>query len=417
MERFTLNQKEWQRYQVITLLLEGRCNTQEAATTIGISERQTIRLKKKVQNQGVKGVIHGNQRRNTGRGLSEEVKDQISALAQHKYRGFNDTHLWEKLTEVEGFLLSRETLRKILREKSLPPARKRRPPKHRRRRPPRPQEGMLIQVDGSPHDWLEGRGHWLCLVGAIDDATGRVLWARFFPAETSEAYMHLIRGIITRYGIPLAFYSDRHSIFYVTRKEWTLEEELAGRQQPTQVGQVLERLGIELILANSPQAKGRVERLWNTFQDRLVSELRLAGVETLEEANRVLERFLEDYNRRFCHPALEPQSAFRKVPRGLDIDRAISFTYQATVGNDNTVRVKGRVFDIPPGQNRCSYARAKVMVHRLLNEEWRIYYQDRLLLRIPPGEDASKAVYGEKRESPIDKRKVCLASKPLSPKG
>lgn len=412
MKRYNLSQTELQRHHVVKMLIERRCSTREAADTMGITERQTKRLKQKALKLEAAGIPHGNRVRKTGRGIPEKEKQRVLELAGGKYRGFNDTHLWQKLTEQEGFQFSREALRQLLRDNGLTAARKRRPPKHRQRRPPRPQEGMLVQVDGSPHDWLEDRGHWFCLVGAIDDASSRVLWARFFPTETSEAYLHLLRGLVQRYGIPLALYSDRHGIFQANRKEWTLEEELAGRQHPTQVGQVLERLGIELITANSPQAKGRVERMWKTLQDRLVSELRLAGAKSLEEANCVLETYLEDHNQRYSHPAERPQSAFPKAPHGLDLDWVISFSYPATVGNDNAVRIQGRVFDIPPGPQRCSYVRAKVMVHRLLNGEWRIYHGERLLFRVPPSGDENKEESALAGKTSGSKMAICLASKP-----
>lgn len=180
--------------------------------------------------------------------------------------------------------LSRWTVRRILRAAGVPSPRRRRPAKHRSRRERYPMEGMLPQVDGSRRPWLEARGPWLTLVGAVDDATGTVPWALFREQQDARGYRELLRGILQHKGIPEALHADRHSIFTVSRPE-TLEEQLTGQRTPTQVGQALVALGIQLVLAFSPQAKGRIERLWQTLQDRLVLEPRLAGAGTLEDAN------------------------------------------------------------------------------------------------------------------------------------
>ena len=382
-----MSQKEIQKYAAITQCLQGQCTTQEAARIMGLSLRQAYRLKQKVREKGVKGMMHGNRGRTSPRRLPEELRDQILTLARGKYRGFNDTHMGEKLAAVEGLSLSRATLRTLLREARILSPCTHRPVRHRSRRERRPQEGFMLLLDGSPHDWLEGRGPSMCLVAAIDDATNRVPWAHFEEVEDAASYLRLLREVIRRQGIPLSVYTDCHSIFAVTRKSWTLEEELAGRQQSTQVARALEELGIQLILARSPQAKGRIERLFRTLQDRLLSELRLAGEKTRQEANAFLhDSFLPTYNERFAKPPLQTQKAYRSVPRGLDLDRTLSFAYSATVGNDHTVRIAHQILDIPPGPHRCSYAKAKVTVHQLLDGSWRVYHQDRLLLERPAAE-------------------------------
>ena len=200
------------------------------------------------------------------------------ALATGAYSGFNHSHLTEMLADREGIHLSRSTVRRVLLAGGIGSPRRRRAPKRYLRRERYPQEGMLLQIDGSRHNWLEGRGPHLTLIGSVDDATGTVPFALFRQQEDAHGYMLMLREIIDRHGIPMALYSDRHSIFQnSTRGPESLEEQLRGRRDPTQFARALEELGIRLILAHTPQAKGRVERAWDTFQDRLVSEMRLAG--------------------------------------------------------------------------------------------------------------------------------------------
>jgi hypothetical protein len=192
---------------------------------------------------------------------------------------------------------------------------------------------MLLQVDGSRHDWLQGRSPYLTLVGAIDDATGTVPYALFREQEDAQGYFLLLREIIQNKGVPLALYSDRHSIFSVNPKQReSLEEQLAGERQLTQVGRALKELGVQSILALSPQAKGRIERLWGTFQDRLVGELRLAGANSLEEANQVLWNFLPRYNARFAVPAAQPGSAYRPLEPCFSLEGMLCFKYQSACG-------------------------------------------------------------------------------------
>ena len=285
-----------------------------------------------------------------------------------KYAGFNDRHLTEKLAEVEKLTVGRSTVSRWLRAAGLGPVRKRRSRRHRRRRDRKAQAGLMIQWDGSHHDWLEGRGPWLTLVGAIDDATGEFLpGALFAEQESTSAYMNVLRSLLREKGCPWSCYGDRHSIFRRSDDHWSLEEELRGEQDPTQLGRVLDGLGIERIDALSPQAKGRVERMWLTHQDRLVSELRLANANTSAEANVVLARYRLDHNRRFVVKAANSEPAWRKVTTALDLDRIISFRYDCTVRNDNTVRLDGIVIDIPPGPGGRSYAQAQVEVRQLLN--------------------------------------------------
>lgn len=220
-------------------------------------------------------------------------------------------------------------------------------------------------------------------MAAIDDATGALLAARFFPFEGTEGYLWLLRQIVTQYGIPISIYQDRHGSLKRNDDHWTLEEELAGRQEPTQVGQALRALGIQPIFALSPQAKGRIERLFGILQDRLGAELNLAKATTPQEGNHLLPSFLRRFNRRFAIAPRQSQKAWRPIPKTLDADRAISFHYPAKVGLDNTVRLGALVLDIAPGPLGRSYAKARVEVRQLLNGSWKVYHQDRLIAKHP----------------------------------
>ena len=295
-------------------------------------------------------------------------------LATSTYAGFNRQHLTEKLAEDHGIVLSRSTVHRILATAGVAPVRRRRPARHRQRRDRYPREGMLLQVDGSRHDWLEGRGPYLTLIGGIDDATGLVPWACFREQEDAQGYFQLFREVVRRRGIPMAVYSDQHSIFYSTKKTPTLEEQLTGRRTPTQVGRLLEELGVRWIRARSPQAKGRVERLWGTFQDRLTSELRLAGASTQEQASVVLARYLSRHNRRFTVPPADPTPAWLPWPRGRSLHEVFCFKYQRLVANDNTVRLGAVVMDIPPNRQRISYARCRVDLHQRFDGTLHIFH-------------------------------------------
>jgi transposase len=346
----------------------------KASLVLGISERQCYRIKARVKKQGVQGVVHGNRGRPCKRKVKEKDVKRIVELAKGKYRGFNDHHLSEKLREEEKIKFSREKIRRILRCCGISSPRKRRGSKHRSRRERREAEGMMLQVDGSPHDWLQGRGPRLCLIGAIDDATGKVLGAFFEQAESSWAYFRLFLEIFKQHGLPQSIYTDRHSVFW-TDREPTLDEQLVNQHPTTEVGRGLEELGVTLILAGSPQAKGRIERLWGTFQDRLVSELRLAKAKTTAQAQTVLNRYLPVHNRKFSKPPANAQPVWRKVSP-QQIHQALCFKQQRTVAKDNTIAFEGTVFQIPKQSPYRSHANKKIDVHVLLDGAVEIFYQN-----------------------------------------
>lgn len=383
-ELVPMSQRDLHRYHTLRLVLEHRLTGAAAATAVGLTERHVWWLLARLREEGRPAWVHGNRGRPSGRRLPAATQTQILAFARGPYAGLNTTHLTEKLQAEHGLAVSRTTVHRVLRAAGVTRPRRRRPPRHRARRPRKAQAGQLVLWDGSPHAWLETRGPHCCLVAAMDDATGALLpGGQCVPAEDTVSYLRLLRILVGQCGIPLALYMDRHGIFRRNDEGWTVAEELQGYQEPTQVGRAVAALGIEAIYALSPQAKGRIERLWNTLQDRLVAELRLAGIATLAEANAFLPGFTVRFNARFARAAADTTPAWRPVPRGLDLDRICSLYTAATVLNDNTVRIQGTVLQIPPGPGGRGYAKARVEVRQLLDGSWRVDHNDRLLVRVP----------------------------------
>ena len=371
---FALSQKELQRVAVISSCVKGDLACARAASLLDLTPRHVKRLKSRLRQGGEAALAHASRGRPSHRRLPDRLRDRILHLARTTYAGFNDHHLCEKLVEQEGFSLGRETLRRLLRSAGIGSPRKRRAPTHRQRRLSRAREGEMLLLDASLHRWLQDRGPQLTLLGFLDDATRKVPVAEFFPTEDARGYFRLLHRLLRRCGVPLSFYGDRHSVFVRNDDHWSVEEQLAGRRQPTQFGRALEQLGVTYIAAQSPQAKGRIERLWGTFQDRLTSELRLAGAHDLDAANQVLRRFLPDYNRRFGRAPRHAEKAWRPAPENLD--HICCFLHERSVSNDNVVQWDGRRFQIPPQPQRFSFAGAKVQLVESLEGKISIYYAD-----------------------------------------
>jgi transposase len=389
MEKVTLNQKEQNRLQVLNEVNLKQITIGQAAVLMQVSLRHGKRLLAGYRKEGASALAHGNRGKLPYNALDETIRQQVIDLAKTKYRGFNQQHFSEKLGEKEGVPLSRSTVRRILLKEGIASPRKRKAPKHRSRRERYAQAGMLLQTDGSPHDWLEGRGPKLCLIGSIDDATGEVVYAQFQATETTAGYIRMLRSITSSHGIPLALYHDRHSIFRVTDHQMTLDEQLAGKSPQTQLGRILAELGINSISANSPQAKGRVERLWGTFQDRLVSELRLVGASSESEANHFLKEFLPDYNRRFVVQAKESGSAYRQPKPDFKADQVFCYKYSRVVGIDNVVQFGLQRIQILPSVHRQSYARCRVEIQARLDDTLAICYEGQILKTKPAPMEAS----------------------------
>ena len=367
---------EQRRLIVLNHLNSGAVSLGEAAGLLGLSERQVRRLAAAYQAEGAAGLVHGNRGRRPSNAVDPATVARVVQLATTTYAGFNQHHLAEMLAEHEGLALSRSSVRRILTDAGVPATRRRRPPRHRSRRDRFAQAGMLLQLDASRHDWLEDRGPRLSLVGGIDDATGFVPSACFREQEDAHGYFLLMQAVTRRHGIPVSVYSDQHSIFHpVGQGSPSLEEQLTGQRRPSQFGRLLGELGTHLILARSPQAKGRIERLWGTLQDRLASELRLAGACTRADAEQVLHRYLPRHNRRFAIPPADLQPAWLPWPATLRPDEVFCFKYARVVAHDNTVRFGPHLIDIPANRQRVSYARARVEVHERFDGSLRVYFR------------------------------------------
>lgn len=370
MDLTPMGKRNARRLGVVQAAEKGKYTNREAAEELGLSVRQFKRLRVRVRAQGPEALVHGNCGRVSKRRLSAELRERVEALLRGSVK-LNDVHIAE-LLEDEGWSISPASVRRIRNALHLPAKRRRRPPRHRRRRERRARRGELVLVDGSPFRWFDDESPAISLLGAIDDASGDILGLTFRPTEDLHGYTTLLREVITKHGVPEAFYGDRCGVLVRNDAHWTLEEELAGRQIPPQFGRMLEELGVRFIAATSPQAKGRVERLWGTLQDRLAAELRLHGQTTLEAALAYLPRFIARHNRRRGRLPADITPAFRAAPR--DLDRILGCRYARVVARDNIVTIAGRWAQIPPGPRGRSWHPARVEVRELLDGRLLVFH-------------------------------------------
>lgn len=398
-----MSRKEAPRAGLVKAALAQQLTNAQGAQALTLSVRQFQRLKARFRTGGARGLLHRGRGRSSPRRLPPDVRDRIAALLQTTYQGLNDCHATEKLREVEGLLASRASVRRIRRALGLRAKHRRRPRQYRMRRTPEAHMGALVQLDGSPFDWLEGRGPVMTLLGAIDDATSTVLALHFRPTEDLHGYVTLVQHLGTQYGLPLTLYGDRLNLFIRNDPHWSLEEELQGAQEPTHFGRILRELGIGYIPAGSPQAKGRIERLWRTLQDRLVVELRLRGIDTLEAANTFLPEFVADFNRRFAHAPADATPVWRRPPP--DFANLLSCRYQRTVARDNTVRLGDRWFQLPRGRHGRGYASCRVEVRECLDGRLLVSAQGGVILGVQPSPGPEfvlkphRAPHGDRRRS------------------
>jgi len=380
MRGLTLTKQEQGRLQTLNLVLEGWMGVAGAAGILRLSERHTWRILAAYRREGVAALAHRNRGRRPANATSEETRQQVITLARTHYAGINHTHLTELLADRETLTLSRSTVRNILVGAGLASPRHRRPPRHRCRRERMPQEGVLVQMDGSYHNWMEGRGPWFTLLLSVDDATGTIPYALFREEEDAEGYFRLLWGIVQSRGVPLAVYTDRHSVFQPPRRPHeTLDESLAKERGRTQVGRALSELGVCQIFARSPEAKGRIERMNGTFQDRLVSELRLAGATTIADANNVLWKFLPGFNQHFGVPPAQMERAYRPLAPGLDLAATLCFKHDCKVARDNTVRYQLRTLQLLPDAERPSYSGVRAEIQVRLDGNIVVYHQGRVI--------------------------------------
>ena len=375
MRTVTLNQKQQRKVDILTRLEAGAVDVGMAGELLGISARQLRRVRVRFRKEGFGGVLHGNAGRCAVNRTDPALVQQVLALAgpDGKYEDFNVCHLQELLGEQERIKIGRSTLDRVLKQAGLRHKAGKCGPVHRRKRLRRSAEGMLLQLDGSPFDWLEGRGPKADLIGAIDDATGKVVFLVFRPTEDQIGYLLLLRTVAQSYGIPMSIYHDRHTILR-SPKQPTLEDELAGRSPMSQIQRVMAELGIESIPAYSPQAKGRIERLWRTLQDRLTKELRLAGITSLEEATAFLPGFIERYNRRFSKLPQDLDSAWMPLPADLDLSFYFAVRESRKVRSDNCISWLGQELQLLPGPEHPSLVERTISVHVVPEGDVYVYH-------------------------------------------
>ena len=354
-----LSQKELKRLHVIQKVLDGVLKQVEVAEMLSLSDRQLRRLIKKVRIEGNNGIAHKSRGRASNRKSAKKTKDRVIKFYREKLKGFGPTLAAEKLSEMAGIHISDETLRLWLIETGdWEKVRKVRA--HRRWRERKHYFGEMIQIDGSHHDWFEGRGSKCVLMGYIDDATGRV-FGRFYEYEGTIPAMESFKGYIRKYGIPLSVYLDKHTTYKSPAKA-TVEDELNGTEPLSEFERALKELGVEVRHAHSPQAKGRIERLFKTFQDRVVKEMRLKEICTIEEANKFLQGYLPEYNRRFTVQSKKTGNLHRKVPKGMPLDGILCIKTERVLRNDLTISYDGNLYQVMDKTNA-----KKVMVEKRIN--------------------------------------------------
>lgn len=374
MRTITLSTKQQRKVDILTRLGVGTLDVPAVAGLLGRSPRQVRRLRACFRRDGLASVLHGNQGRAPSNRTAPDIVELICALAGQAgpYHDFNVCHLQDRLQADHRIIIGRSTLDRLLKQHGLRKA-AHSPPVHRRRRTRCTAEGMLLQMDGSSHDWLEGRGPRMALHGAIDDATGKIVGALFRPTEDQVGYLSLVHAIAETYGLPMAIYHDRHTILR-SPKQPTLDEQLAGKEPMSQIQRLLNELGIQSIPAHSPQAKGRVERLWGTLQDRLIKELRLAHITTRAGANAFLPGFIACFNERFAKAPQDPLPAWVALPRDLDHAYYFAIRETRTVRPDHCISWAGQIYQLEPGPRYPNLVRQQVNVHLLSNGELLVYH-------------------------------------------
>jgi len=360
-----MSQKQLNRFAVITKLIDGHITVKEAALCLELSERQIIRLKKGVLNEGPAFLIHKNKGRKPAHAISQDLVQKIVSLKKSNiYQRANFLHFQEILKEYEAISISYSALYNLLKSNGIESSKKRRRFKEHRRRKRKPQEGLLIQMDASPFDWLN-LGENLTLHGCIDDATGKITALYLTKNECLQGYFESLRLTIELFGIPVSIYTDRHSIFISPKKnKLSIEEELAGKLvNDTQFGRALKELGITLITARSPQAKGRIERLWETLQSRLPVEFLCRNITTIDQANEFLASFIHKFNEKFAVEPESKESAFRKLPLSVNLDYVLCIVDKRTFDNGGVFSFGNKQFQIiQDNENPSLPPKAKVEV-------------------------------------------------------
>ncbi len=366
-----MTQGELKRLHVTRKALDKYITQAEAADIIGVCLRQVQRIARVVRNEGDKGVIHKSRGQDSNRALPAKIKEKALKLYKEKYNDFGPTLASEKLFEIDKIRINDETLRLWLLKEDIPyKKRKKRP--HRQWRQRKECFGEMIQIDGSHHHWFEARGPECVFMGYIDDATGKP-FGRFYLYEGTLPAMDSFRRYIKKYGLPVSIYLDKHTTYKSTKKQ-SIEDELNNAKPLSQFARAVNELGVSVIYANSPQAKGRIERLFNTFQDRLIKEMRLRGIKTIKEANKFLRYYLPMYAKRFAVRPVNDTDLHRPIPEGIDLDKILCIKTKHTLRNDFTVVHDKKLYQIED-----NVSTKKVIVEERINGSMLITYKNTAL--------------------------------------
>ena len=405
MEKFLIMEVEMKRYCVLQKVIEGLITLKDASKLLGLSYRQTIRLKQRFLKDGFKGILKKPPPKPPNLKFSPSQIQKIVNLRKHLYYDFNILHFKEKLKEIHGISISYETLRQILIKAELHEPRKKKKVYRRRRR--MPQAGLLVQMDSSQHRWIEEIKEPWWLVAMCDDASGYV-YAEFHPKDTTMANMQVIKRFIEKKGLFMALYVDKASHFKTTR-HGGLHYNVSVEHKDTQIQRALKELNIEIIHANSPQAKGRIERLFRFFQDRLIKEMKLRGIRDYREANRFLrEDFLPWYNQKYNR---EVESVYRSVYEKVDLEQIFSVKEFRKVNNDNTIRYRGKIFQLFPANGIKNFAGRWVEVCSFLDGSMKIFYEGKVIGYVEISGGESKRI----QEEEILNKREYLPDKPKKP--
>ena len=388
-DRIIMSQKEVNRLYVIRQVIEKAITQAQAAATLGLTDRQVRRIARSIRLEGVAGISHKSRGKSAHNRIADKIKDKAVTLCRDRYKEFGPTHASEKLLTVHQIKVSDETLRGWFKEEHIPyKGRKKRP--HRQWRERKPHRGEMVQMDGSHHDWFEGRGPWCVLMGYIDDATGTV-YARLYEYEGTLPAMDGFKRYIRLYGLPQSVYLDRHSTYKVTAKQ-TIEEELNDIQPMSHFEKSLAELDVKVIHAYSPQAKGRIERLFGTFQDRVVKEMRLAGVTDIAGGNTFLDGYLPEYNRKYAKEATQKADFHRPIANKRGLDAILSIKTDRSLRNDFTIAHNKKLYQI-----KSNIRAKKVTVEertdgtmRIVHNGQRLKYQEIVVRPIQQKKTAQK---------------------------
>ena len=345
-----LKQKDLKRATLIEACINGQCTVKQVATALGLSERRVKQIKKEVKENGVKSIQHGNRGRKPKNTISDETRKRILELrSSYEYEISNFKHFQELLKERENIDISYSALYNILRNAGIKSPKKHRKTKLHHRRKRKECEGMMLQADATPFDWFED-GQKYSLHGFVDDATGKITGLYMCKNECLLGYLEVLRQTLENYGIPISLYPDKYSVFFPPKKvndHITIEEQLHGREKGiTQFGRIVEELGIEMFPASSPQAKGRIERLWETLQSRLTTEFRINNIKTIDEANTFLTTYIEKYNSKFSIEASSKKSVFLKLPKRYNLDELLCVRFERTIDNAGVFSINNSKFQI-----------------------------------------------------------------------